>query len=84
MRLTRTTQVTFCISKSIYNLVIKYGLPLKLELTGSVDACPPQNNHAMHIFQQVMSTTLTQATNTYRHISRNIGATMTASRKLAF
>ncbi len=26
---------------------------------------------------------LTQATNTYKHISRNIGATMTASRKLA-
>ncbi len=26
---------------------------------------------------------LTQATNTYEHISRNIGATMTASRKLA-
>ncbi len=25
---------------------------------------------------------LTQATNTYKHISRNIGATMTASRKL--
>ncbi len=26
---------------------------------------------------------LTQATNIYKHISRNIGATMTASRKLA-
>ncbi len=26
---------------------------------------------------------LTQTTNTYRHISRNIGATITASRKLA-
>ncbi len=26
---------------------------------------------------------LTQATNTYKHISRNIGATMTASKKLA-
>ncbi len=26
---------------------------------------------------------LTQATNTYKHISRNIGATLTASRKLA-
>ncbi len=26
---------------------------------------------------------LTQATNTYKHISRNIGSTMTASRKLA-
>ncbi len=26
---------------------------------------------------------LTQATNTYKHISRNIGATMTASRKLS-
>ncbi len=26
---------------------------------------------------------LTQSTNTYKHISRNIGATMTASRKLA-
>ncbi len=26
---------------------------------------------------------LTQATNTYKHLSRNIGATMTASRKLA-
>ncbi len=26
---------------------------------------------------------LTQATNTYKHISRNIGTTMTASRKLA-
>ncbi len=26
---------------------------------------------------------LTQATNTYKHISRNIGATMTTSRKLA-
>ncbi len=26
---------------------------------------------------------LTQATNTYKHISRNIGATMTACRKLA-
>ncbi len=26
---------------------------------------------------------LTQATNTYKHISRNIGVTMTASRKLA-
>ncbi len=24
------------------NLVIKYGLPLKLELTGYVDACPPK------------------------------------------
>ncbi len=27
---------------------------------------------------------LTQATTTYKHISRNIGATMTASRKLVF
>ncbi len=26
---------------------------------------------------------LAQATNTYKHISRNVGATMTASRKLA-
>ncbi len=105
---------------------------------------PTQNNHAMHIFQQVMSTgltlnmyistfamcwfqqtmstkysifittpsiihdqdfvfikvfakiaifsikmseskiclRLTQATNTYKHISRNIGTTMTASKKL--
>ncbi len=25
-----------------YNLIIKYGLPLKLELTGSADACPPK------------------------------------------
>ncbi len=25
-----------------YNLVIKYELPLKLELTGFVDACPPK------------------------------------------
>ncbi len=25
-----------------YNLVIKHGLPLKLELTGFVDACPPK------------------------------------------
>ncbi len=25
-----------------YNLVIKYGLPLKLELTGTVNACPPK------------------------------------------
>ncbi len=38
-----------------YNLLINYGLPLKLELTGFVDA----NNNAMHIFQHVMSTGLT-------------------------
>ncbi len=25
-----------------YNLVIKHGLPLKLELIGFVDACPPK------------------------------------------
>ncbi len=42
-----------------YNLVIKHGLPLKLELTGFVDALPTQNNYTMHIFQQVMSTGLT-------------------------
>ncbi len=34
-----------------------YGLTLKLELTGSADACPP--NCAMRIFHQVMSTTST-------------------------
>ncbi len=39
-----------------YNLVIKHGLPLKLELTGFIDT----NSHAMYIFQQVMSTGLTQ------------------------
>ncbi len=42
-----------------YNLVIKHGLPLKLEFTGFVSECPLKNNHAMHIFQQVMSTGLT-------------------------
>ncbi len=36
VRLICTTQVTLC------NLVIKHGLPLKLELTGFVDACPPK------------------------------------------
>ncbi len=120
-------------------------MPLKLELTGFVDACPPKITMPCIIFQQVMSTgltlnmyistiemcwfqqtmsskrqhihynsqhiihdqvfvfkkgfckncyifnknvwiknifRLTQATNTYTHISINIGATMTASRKL--
>ncbi len=34
------TEVTLYFKE--YNLVIKYGLPLKLELTGSADACPPK------------------------------------------
>ncbi len=115
-----------------YNLVIKYGLPLKAGIDRLHWCMHTQNNHAMHIFQQVISTgltpnmyistlamcwfqqtmstnilylkklfcknckifkktfeskmffRLTQATNTYKHISRNIGATMIASRKLVF
>ncbi len=40
MRDSHAPQVTLYFKE--YNLVIKYGLPLKLELIGSTDACPPK------------------------------------------
>ncbi len=42
-----------------YNLLIKHGLPLKLELTDFIDTFPHKVTVAMCIFQQVMRTGLT-------------------------
>ncbi len=58
VKFTCTTQVTLNYYKE-YNVVIKYGLPLKLQLTGYTDVCPPKITMPYIYFNKVMSTTST-------------------------
>ncbi len=51
MRDSHAPQVTLYFKE--YNLVIKYGLPLKLEFTGSAEACPPKINVPCVYFNQL-------------------------------